>query len=141
MSAQVLRNIVSTLCQRQYHDFDSHKIILSGELSDNAWLHVNNTIPEEWLEEEDEDEYAHTTEVWVLTDEFHQLPDGTWTLEDILKSYPTANMVVGMSCQTWQSDDHKILTDVTIYKLPNSKEYWAKIEKEDIKRWEEWLNA
>ena len=31
-------------------------------------------------------------------------------------------------------------TKDTLYKSPNFKEYWSSIEKEDIDRWENWIN-
>lgn len=32
-------------------------------------------------------------------------------------------------------------TSYILYKSPNFKEFWAKVEQEDVKRWSNWINA
>jgi hypothetical protein len=39
------------------------------------------------------------------------------------------------------SFDGEEYNDFTLYKAPDFAAHWAAIEKEDAKRWEEWLNA
>ena len=142
MSANILRNLVSRV-----FDTTASKVILSGEINPNYSITNHEGVS-----------YMDSSESKVLhgfnpKTGFKLIPEVVTTVTYFNGNHDHStelgcelSEVVGIDefiffveiQEGYNSDgDFKY---VTLYKAPNFKEYWEKINEEDLARWEQWLN-
>jgi hypothetical protein len=146
MSAQILRNIVASTL-----NVKATTVKLSGELPTNFSISENNSTGNLF-------NCNQTIKVWAFepktglvevkgSDNYDsQNANGSHNVEygvcfaDCAKHSTAIFFIVEDKNHGWQSgseswDNH----DIVLYKAPDFKSHWAKIEEKDIVRWKQWL--
>lgn len=149
MSASILREIIARTL-----NVKATSIVLSGVLPENFVAEGCSTSGNLYSDTNDVYCWAFNPKQGLI-----QVPticvntmyasnaNGTWensygvTFEYLATNYPEALFFV-VRCSGSYSDcngRNEEYDNITLYKAPNFKEYWAKIEESDIQRWEKWL--
>lgn len=148
MSAKILRNIVAATFK-----VDAKSVVLSGQISAD-WTRCSNTC---WSSQTTKE----THKLWgfnsikgfvALTDECvskgHNHSDGTWTSTNSPKFVGELSKVhniedyiffVYRSVGNAYHDESQSWDNWSLYKAPNFREHWDKVNSADIARWEQWL--
>lgn len=138
MSASILRNLVASV-----FGVNAKKVHLSGEISPeesfisytgHSWAHGWN-VYKVWGFD------PHTGFVQLnvpsyFSDNGTSIGDDPMTIAEMAKNNEFIFFIVNHDHedQNYQGDN-----SWTLYKAPDFREYWKKIEEEDIARWEQWL--
>jgi hypothetical protein len=144
MAASVLRNIVEGI-----FPVSAKKVVLSGEISPTATFHGNSC----WSSQTTQQQYA----VWGFNPKlgFKKLEgfvshsanrtDGTIQFTPGCKLGEVENVgqyiffLVYNNVSAYNAYESE--STWSIYKAPDFAAHWAAVTEEDVKRWEEWLNA
>ncbi len=148
MSASVLRNIVSSVL-----GVKATQVKLSGQMSidyvegdcsTSGSLYDDNNVVLCWAFNPKQGLISVPT---IKTGGGSSNANGTWeqdygvTAEYLATNYPEALFFVIRHYGSYSDCNGRDeeYDNITLYKAPNFKEYWAKIEEQDIQRWEKWL--
>jgi hypothetical protein len=148
MSAQILRNLVSSV-----FGIDAKTVVLSGEIAANYTTDNSCSYGCMYTSQREEKLFGFnpgigfvelSTNVKVQTSN----ADGSWNghMEVFLPEVSAVNEYIFFvsigsrfySAEQAETTDEKFCK---LYKAPNFKEYFDKIEAEDIARWEQWINS
>lgn len=144
MSASILRNLVSSI-----FGVNPAKVILSGELPKNFFVQSNKSSGNLYDTNDEANLYAFNSTRGFILIEGHnvnsQNANGSWNQEigfsfedcaiheDALFFISKEKKCGSSNGETWDYIKY------TLYKAPNFKEFFDKINQEDLARWEQWL--
>jgi hypothetical protein len=151
MSAQIVREIVASSLK-----IKATNVILSSVLPENFCVEAVSTSGCMYSNSNDCRVWAFNPQQGlvllqqsVITENAASNANGTWensygyTFEMLAEQAPEAIFFVVMESSDYSDcngrDEHSI--SYTLYKAPDFKSHWAKIQQEAIARWEQWLNS
>jgi hypothetical protein len=149
MSASILREIVArTLnCKATQVKLSGQMSIdhIEGDCSTSGNLYSNDNDVYCWAFNPQQGLISVPT---IKTGGSSSNANGTWeqdygvTAEYLATNYPEALFFVIQHCGSYSdcNGSSSEYNNITLYKAPDFKSHWAKIEQQDIARWEQWLS-
>lgn len=150
ITASVLRNVVA-----KFANVHSTKIILKGEISPNfsvqdyfkngsmgssknsfgvyGWSPETGFIPvNECIGEDSSSNYAHSDRTDIAGLDLHECQNVDKYLFFVVHEY---------GHNSWEGCNQELWDTWTLYKAPNFKETWDKIQLEEVQRLEDFINT
>lgn len=149
MSAEIIREIVASTLK-----IKATQVILSGVLPENFCIEAVSTSGNLYTNSNDNCVWAFNPQQGLvrlqqvcISENAASNANGTWensygyTFCTLAEQAPDAIFFIVMESSDYSDcngrDEHSLT--YTLFKAPDFKEYWAKVEKKDIARWEQWL--
>ena len=148
MSAQIVRQIVGSILE-----IDTRKVHLSGILPESFEVEAVSTSGMGYSDNQDNCVWAFCPKQGLvklnaicIREMASSNANGTWessygyTYEELALQAPEAIFFVVMESRDYSDDfrDESSL-NYTLYKSADFKEYWAKVDEQEIARWQEWI--